>query len=170
MDTQFIGRTFRVVSSRTVRLIFAGIIFLPWVVAAPAVTTPAPVGYDWLQFGGDPQHSGVNSLETLISPSNVSSLHQAFQVHLPGIADGAPAYFRFDSHFKWHPQPAIPHHHRRPHPGVGCENRGASVGAAGGSGGLPSKQWDRRLLYYLLTGRRSEPPVRLQLWPGWESA
>ncbi|MDD5369641.1 MAG: PQQ-binding-like beta-propeller repeat protein, partial [Anaerolineaceae bacterium] len=84
-----LARFTRIFSSHAVRLIFAGIIFLPWVVAAPASDTN---GYDWLQFGGNPQHSGVNSLETLISPANVSGLHQAFQVQLAGVADGAPVY------------------------------------------------------------------------------
>jgi outer membrane protein assembly factor BamB len=34
----------------------------------------------------------VNAQETLISPSNVGSLHQAFQVHLPGEGDSTPVY------------------------------------------------------------------------------
>ena len=58
-------------------------------VAAPA-TAAAP--YDWLQFDGDPQHSGNNTLETALSPQNVASLTQLFQVTLPAIADGAPVY------------------------------------------------------------------------------
>lgn len=48
-------------------------------------------GCNWLQFGGNPQHSGA-SVENNITTSNVSSLHQLWQVALPAYADGAPAY------------------------------------------------------------------------------
>jgi outer membrane protein assembly factor BamB len=48
--------------------------------------------YDWLQFNGDSVHSGDNTLESSLSPSNVAKLQLLFQVHLPGIADGAPVY------------------------------------------------------------------------------
>jgi hypothetical protein len=48
--------------------------------------------YNWLQFNGDASHSGSNSLERKISLSNVAQLKMLFQVTLPGIADGAPAY------------------------------------------------------------------------------
>ncbi|HSB66679.1 MAG TPA: PQQ-binding-like beta-propeller repeat protein [Anaerolineales bacterium] len=48
--------------------------------------------YDWLQFGGDPSHSGNNTMESSLSPSTVGNLQLHFQVSLPGIADGAPAY------------------------------------------------------------------------------
>jgi hypothetical protein len=47
--------------------------------------------YDWLQFDGDPQHSGNNHQEVLISRDNVNQLAQLFQVTLSGVADGAPA-------------------------------------------------------------------------------
>jgi outer membrane protein assembly factor BamB len=45
--------------------------------------------YDWLQFNGDPAHSGNNALETTIAPGNVASLAQRFQASIPS-ADGAP--------------------------------------------------------------------------------
>src|SRR5947208_1434695 len=48
--------------------------------------------YDWLQFGGDSQHSGRNTAETAITPANVGSLIQKYQVTMPGTADGAPAF------------------------------------------------------------------------------
>jgi outer membrane protein assembly factor BamB len=48
------------------------------------------IAYDWLQFNGDPAHSGNNSLETVIARSNVASLALKFQVALPAPADGAP--------------------------------------------------------------------------------
>ncbi len=47
--------------------------------------------YDWLQFDGDPQHSGNNHKEILISGNNVNQLSRLFQVTLPAVADGAPA-------------------------------------------------------------------------------
>lgn len=52
----------------------------------------AASSYDWLQFDGSPQHTGVNTSETSISPSNVGSLTRLFQVTLPSTADGAPVY------------------------------------------------------------------------------
>ncbi len=48
--------------------------------------------YNWLQFNGDPQHSGNNTSESFLTPANVSQLAQLFQVSLPAVADGAPAY------------------------------------------------------------------------------
>lgn len=48
--------------------------------------------YDWLQFNFDPQHSGNNTRETIITPQNVGNLHQLFKISLPSVADGAPAY------------------------------------------------------------------------------
>jgi hypothetical protein len=52
------------------------------------------VPYDWLQMNGDPQHSGNNTRETILGPSNVGSLQFLFKVLLPqgttlGV-DGAP--------------------------------------------------------------------------------
>jgi PQQ-like domain len=49
-------------------------------------------GYDWLQFGGNPQHSGNNTSETTITPANVSTLVSKFEATLPSIADGAPVF------------------------------------------------------------------------------
>ena len=48
--------------------------------------------YDWLQFNGDASHSGNNIFENRISVHSVGQLQKLFQVTLPGIADGAPAY------------------------------------------------------------------------------
>jgi hypothetical protein len=48
--------------------------------------------YDWPQFDGNPQHSGNNTQETNLSRANVAQLQSAYQVSLPGVADGAPAY------------------------------------------------------------------------------
>ena len=62
----------------------------PSVVVAP--TDPNTAGYDWLQFNFDAQHSGNNTRETQISADSVHNLNRLFQVSLPAIADGAPAY------------------------------------------------------------------------------
>src|SRR5262249_32180544 len=51
-------------------------------------------GYDWLQFGGNAQHSSNNTLETIISTSNVKNLKKLFQVTLPAVVDGPPVYLR----------------------------------------------------------------------------
>ncbi len=55
-------------------------------------TSPAAASYNWLQYNGDPAHSGSNSAETLITSANVATLKKLFQVTLPSVADGAPAY------------------------------------------------------------------------------
>jgi PQQ-like domain len=59
----------------------------------PAAPRAATVGtYDWLQFAFDPRHSGNNTREAALNPTNVNRLHRRFQVTLPSFADGAPAY------------------------------------------------------------------------------
>ncbi len=55
-------------------------------VAARAAAT------DWVQWGFDSRHSGVNSRETAIHSANVAGLHLLYRVSLPAIADGAPAF------------------------------------------------------------------------------
>jgi outer membrane protein assembly factor BamB len=49
-------------------------------------------GADWLQWGFDSRHSGVNLQEATIGAHNVSSLHLLYRVTLPAVADGAPAF------------------------------------------------------------------------------
>src|SRR5882724_4479887 len=56
----------------------------------PLLAQSAPAPYDWLQMNGDPQHSGNNTQETVLGPTNVASLQLLFQVSLPTSADGAP--------------------------------------------------------------------------------
>src|SRR5262245_20882040 len=56
----------------------------------PPIEAAAPAPYDWLQFGGNPQHSGSNTQEAVLGPSNVGNLTLFFQVSLPAAADGAP--------------------------------------------------------------------------------
>ena len=53
--------------------------------------TPA-WAYDWFQINGDSQHSGNNTLEAIISPSNVVALTFLFRASLPSVEDGAPVY------------------------------------------------------------------------------
>jgi outer membrane protein assembly factor BamB len=55
-----------------------------------SLSPSAVTAYDWLQFNGDPAHSGNNTFETTIDRSNVASLVFKFQVSLPAVADGAP--------------------------------------------------------------------------------
>jgi hypothetical protein len=52
----------------------------------------AALAYDWLQYGGDAQHSGNNMLETTIGKGNVAQMTQKFQVTLAGTPDGAPVF------------------------------------------------------------------------------
>src|SRR5262249_15131151 len=53
---------------------------------------PAATVYDWLQFNGNPQHSGNNTQERIISAASVNGLWSAFRATLPSVADGAPVY------------------------------------------------------------------------------
>jgi PQQ enzyme repeat len=90
-----------------------GLLLLIWATSVsarsdPSESKPAPIvynhfvylplimrlssSYDWLQFNGDPQHSGNNTQETILNASNVVSLTNLFQVSLPATADGAPVY------------------------------------------------------------------------------
>ncbi|HTR59784.1 MAG TPA: Ig-like domain repeat protein [Casimicrobiaceae bacterium] len=57
-----------------------------------SLTLGSACAYDWLQFGGDPQHSGNNTAETVLTPANVSGLVQKYQVVLPATADSTPVF------------------------------------------------------------------------------
>jgi hypothetical protein len=46
--------------------------------------------YDWMQFGGGPNHSGNNTLEQTITTANVTGLKQLFQTSLPETIEGQP--------------------------------------------------------------------------------
>lgn len=59
--------------------------------AAVSIGT-GPSTFAWPEFGFDPQHSGLNTQETALSPGNVAGLHRLFQITLPAAADGAPVY------------------------------------------------------------------------------
>jgi outer membrane protein assembly factor BamB len=56
-----------------------------WGAAAMAQT-------DWLQFNFDSRHSGVNPQEAVLNTGNVGSLQAIYDVLLPDVADGAPAF------------------------------------------------------------------------------
>ena len=56
---------------------------------AVMIATPA-AATDWLQFGFDASHSGVNPAETALSPANVSQLQLLYSATLPGPVEGAP--------------------------------------------------------------------------------
>jgi hypothetical protein len=73
--------------------VLVGSLLAPGGATSPFATAVyATASYDWLQFDGDAQHSGNNTQEALLSASNVVTLSLAFQVTLPAVADGAPAY------------------------------------------------------------------------------
>ncbi len=59
---------------------------------ALAAASIAGAATTWPQFDFDSQHSGNNTQETMIDRSSVTGLSQRYQVTLPSIADGAPAY------------------------------------------------------------------------------
>src|SRR6476620_9622841 len=55
--------------------------------------TPLTVlAYDWPQFDGNPQHSGNNTQETILSSANVNNLVKRYQVSLPATVDGTPVF------------------------------------------------------------------------------
>ena len=60
-------------------------------VSLSVATSPA-WAYDWLQFGGNAQHSGSNTAETTNTPANVSTLVSKFEATLPSVADSTPVY------------------------------------------------------------------------------
>jgi len=64
---------------------------LPAAVAA-ALACGAASAADWMQFGYDAAHTGVNPTETLISPSNVASLVTKYSVNMATYVDSAPVY------------------------------------------------------------------------------
>jgi outer membrane protein assembly factor BamB len=78
-------RAFRLIlSSLLGALTLFVVLFLPNIVRAQSET-------NWLQFGGDQQHSGANYAETTINTSNVSSLKSVFTFTLANPTDAAPA-------------------------------------------------------------------------------
>jgi putative pyrroloquinoline-quinone binding quinoprotein len=53
---------------------------------------PTALPSDWPQFDFDAAHSGVSLQETTINRGNVATLHVLYNVVLPSVADGAPAF------------------------------------------------------------------------------
>jgi outer membrane protein assembly factor BamB len=47
---------------------------------------------DWMQFNFDAGHRGVNPREGILDAGNVGSLQALYNVLLPGVVDGAPAF------------------------------------------------------------------------------
>ena len=64
---------------------------LPAAVSA-ALACSAASAADWMQFGYDAAHTGVNPSETLVSPSNVASLVTKYSVNMATYVDSAPVY------------------------------------------------------------------------------
>ncbi len=56
------------------------------------VPVMAALAYDWPQFDGRSGYPGWNNQETTLTVQNAANLTQQFQVSLPDIADGAPAF------------------------------------------------------------------------------
>src|ERR671927_486768 len=90
-------------SPRRARLLAAwlalSMLWLPAATIFPAQPVAAATPYDWLQFAGDPQHSGNNQQETLLSAANVPQLQRVYRFTLPAapnggssVADGAPVF------------------------------------------------------------------------------
>lgn len=74
------------------RLLAAAVVVAGELVTASAGGARAATSYDWLQFGGDPQHDSSSTLESTITIDNVGQLRQQFAVTLPSVADDAPVY------------------------------------------------------------------------------
>ena len=74
--------------------------------------------YDWLQYNGDAQHSGNNTLETAIGKGNVAQMTQKFQVTLAGTADGAPVFLEASLDTGRRQGPRVRDDDRRRHPGA----------------------------------------------------
>src|SRR5262245_25065010 len=49
----------------------------------PDLAVPPGGAYDWLQFGGSPQHLSHNGAETILTAANVSTLKRLYQISLP---------------------------------------------------------------------------------------
>src|SRR5579872_4064303 len=85
-------------ATRLWRVAFAAVLCLAWIVGSDRLSVPgttaahAATAYNWLQFDGNEEHSGNNTLESVLSPSTVGGLKLLFRATLPDVADGAPAY------------------------------------------------------------------------------
>jgi len=59
---------------------------------AAAFACSAASAADWMQFGYDAAHTGVNPSETLVSPANAASLVTKYSVNMATYVDSAPVY------------------------------------------------------------------------------
>ena len=66
------------------------LILFSWQVAQ-AAQKPPKVQADWTQFHYDPQHTGFNPYEKVLSPANVAGLSQAWQYTTGGPIFSSPA-------------------------------------------------------------------------------
>jgi hypothetical protein len=84
-------RAYRRLSHALILLCGASLLslLLPAVTVSPLVVH-ATSHYDWLQFNGDPQHSGNNRFETAIGTANVGEIRLRWSARLADIVDGAP--------------------------------------------------------------------------------
>ena len=62
-----------------------------WAPVLAMFVVPAQAA-DWLQFGFDAAHSGVNPAEHVLTPANVAQLTLFYSTVLPGTAPGAPVF------------------------------------------------------------------------------
>src|SRR5260370_15038066 len=70
-------------------------VVIAWSGLSAMLTLPPGAGAsDWLQFNFNGQHTGNNQQETTIQRANVSALHVRYQVTLPSVADGTPAFLQ----------------------------------------------------------------------------
>jgi hypothetical protein len=60
--------------------------------AAVSLAASAAPSSDWLQFGFDPTHSGINPNEFLLNAGNVHLLAQRYHVHFTAPAQGTPVF------------------------------------------------------------------------------
>lgn len=63
---------------------------MPNVIGSRMISIEAAGKYDWLQFDGDPQKTGIDAAETTLTSANVGHLAQLFHVQLGDATDGAP--------------------------------------------------------------------------------
>jgi outer membrane protein assembly factor BamB len=84
------ARTARVAAAAALAALAAAALS-PAALAAAGLPSSGTPG-DWQQFGYDPRHSGLATLETTLQPGNAATLHLLYSVPLPGTVDDAPVF------------------------------------------------------------------------------
>src|SRR5205814_1970859 len=56
----------------------------------PSPTTASDSPIAWLAFDGGGSRSGINTAETMLTPSNIGGLTRLWQQTLPGVIDSSP--------------------------------------------------------------------------------